>query len=358
MKKNIILKLLTAFIFALVLSTNVYATEIKGDLDGDGKVTAYDAYLSLQIAQEDEEAIEVTDENIEIIDVDSDTEVTEENAQLILDYSVGIYDDATEWVENRYYYNQLDEYGKEMYDNIMLDVGYIERSQEVAYIPLYYTMNNITAGNENKTFNDVVKEVQYAVEYDNPEMFYLDRYGVLITNNTTAIKIYKTPQTKNVDLTEHLDKMENVKNNVVNSVEGLSDYDKYLKIHDYVVENTTYVEKAINDQNAYGCLIDKKSVCNGYAKAYKYLCNAAGLKCEMILSSYLKPDGKESGHAWNAVFLEGAWYYVDTTWDNTQSSKYKYFLRGLNYFANDYQHKQYKLKNLVYPNISKTDYKK
>ena len=41
-----------------------------------------------------------------------------------------------------------------------------------------------------------------------------------------------------------------------------------------------------------------------------------------------------------------------------KSSKYKYFLRGSNYFGSDAAHKQYKLKNLVYPNISKTDYKK
>ena len=123
MKKNNIFKLLIAFVFALILSTNVYAAEIKGDLDGDGEVTAYDAYLSLLIVQE-EDAIEVTEENVELIDIDSDKEVTEEDTQLILDYSVDIVEDPTMWVIedeteaidesiNRFYYNQLDQYNME-----------------------------------------------------------------------------------------------------------------------------------------------------------------------------------------------------------------------------------------------------
>lgn len=355
MKKNNIFKLLIAFVFAFIISTNIYAAEIKGDLDGDGEVTAYDAYLSLQIAQEDEEAIEVTEDNIEIIDIDSDEIITEEDTQLILDYSADIVEDSSVWaVEeeqpiNRYYYNQLDEYGKIIYDGIMNDIDYVEKPNNVAFINLGNSMNDLIQGKEDRTFEDVVREVQYAVEYDNPEMFYLGKWGVLVRGNISGVRLYKTAQTKNKDLTEYFNNMENVKNYVVNSVNGMSDYDKFLKIHDYVVENTAYVKDSVNEQNAYGSLIDKKAVCNGYAKAYKYLCNAAGLQCEVVVSET---------HAWNAVFLEGAWYYVDTTWDDTQSSKYKYFLRGSNYFGSDAAYKQYKLSNLIYPNISKTDYKK
>lgn len=375
MKKNSIFKILIAFIFAFVLSTNIYGAEIKGDLDGDGEVTAYDAYLSLLVAQEDEDAIEVTEDNIELIDIDSNKEITEEDVKLILDYSVDIVEDPTMWIIeevkpeeepiNRFYYNQLDEYGKIIYDSIMNDIDYIEKPNNVAFINLGNSMDNLIYGNEDRTFVEEIREVQYAIEYDNPEKFYMGRFA--ITNDSglepgqmkmytsdgykiiSGVRIYKTAQTKNVDLTEYFEKMENVKNNVVNSVTGLSDYDKYLTIHDYIIDNTAYVKDSVNEQNSYGCLIDKKAVCNGYAKAYKYLCNSVGLKCEIIVSET---------HAWNAVYLDDAWYYVDTTWDDTQSSKYKYFLRGLNYFASDTSHKQYKLSNLLYPNISRTDYKK
>lgn len=356
MKKNNLLKILAAFILVLGLWSNVYGAEIKGDLDGDGEVTAYDAFLSLQVAQESEEAIEITEENFEIIDINSDEEITEEDTKLILEYSVDIIEDPSMWKTeeeekiNRYYYDQLSEKGKIVYDGIMNDIDYVQRSNS-AFINLGSELNG--------TPKEVYQEVQYALEYDNPEMFYFSNLGIVsniqvydkatkTTTYSSGVTVRKTEVAKTMDVEAELQKMEAVKNKVVQSVNGMSDYDKIKTIHDYVIDNTTYVKGAPNEQNAYGCLIEKQAVCNGYAKAFKYLCNAAGIECEMIVSET---------HAWNAVYLEGAWYYVDTTWDDNKTSRYKYFLKGTDSF-NDASHKQQKLQNLIYPNVSKTAYSK
>ena len=93
MKKNKILAFVIALLFCLILSNNVYA-DIKGDIDGDGKVTSYDAFLSLEMT--DEETI--AEEELVITDINDDEEVTEEDTDLILKYAAGIVEDESMWV--------------------------------------------------------------------------------------------------------------------------------------------------------------------------------------------------------------------------------------------------------------------
>lgn len=68
-------------------------------------------------------------------------------------------------------------------------------------------------------------------------------------------------------------------------------------------------EEFIDSFSAYGALIDGKSVCAGYAAAFKLLCEDSGLEC-IVTTGML--DG-QLPHAWNKVKIEDAWQVVDTT---------------------------------------------
>ncbi|WP_212004454.1 transglutaminase domain-containing protein [Chitinophaga sp. HK235] len=63
----------------------------------------------------------------------------------------------------------------------------------------------------------------------------------------------------------------------------------------------------------------KKSVCEGYARLFKKMCNIAGVRCEVV-SGYIKTRYYHIGragavdHAWNAVYLDSSWHMVDPTW--------------------------------------------
>ena len=95
---------------------------------------------------------------------------------------------------------------------------------------------------------------------------------------------------------------------------NMTDYEKELAIHDYIVKNCEYgyVDYS-NDYayRAYGVLVQGKAVCNGYAEAMALLLNCAGIENEIM-------TGWASGelHAWNRVKLDGKWYQVDSTWDD------------------------------------------
>lgn len=115
----------------------------------------------------------------------------------------------------------------------------------------------------------------------------------------------------------------------------LSDLEKYQVLHDFVKEYISYDYKAlmsgsksISEANdAKNCLRKQKGVCGGYAYMYRDLCKSAGLNCEVVIGqAYFQ--GKNRGHAWNGVRLDGKWYHVDVCWDDTGAPAYEFFLIG------------------------------
>lgn len=66
---------------------------------------------------------------------------------------------------------------------------------------------------------------------------------------------------------------------------------------------------------AYGALINKKAVCDGYATAYQYLCHLCGIEA-IVIRGNAGESGSMGSHAWSAVKLGGDWYDLDVTWDD------------------------------------------
>lgn len=103
-----------------------------------------------------------------------------------------------------------------------------------------------------------------------------------------------------------------------------SDYDKVKALHDAVVLNTSYNMAAVDDPSgnpnsftAYGVFVDKKAVCDGYARAMKILLGSAGVKSIYITGQATNDNGATwVGHAWNIVSESNHWYYLDATFDD------------------------------------------
>lgn len=102
---------------------------------------------------------------------------------------------------------------------------------------------------------------------------------------------------------------------------NMDDMQKAITLHDYLVLNCEYYTDSSTFPDtvydAYAALVDRKAVCQGYALAYKYLLNQAGIDCYMVTSSAMN-------HAWNLVELNGQYYQVDTTWDDPLQDKLGY----------------------------------
>ena len=63
---------------------------------------------------------------------------------------------------------------------------------------------------------------------------------------------------------------------------------------------------------AYGCLVEGMAVCEGYSKAFQYLCDLSSFKDKVECHSV---SGVTSGpHMWNVVAMEDGYnYLVDVT---------------------------------------------
>lgn len=92
---------------------------------------------------------------------------------------------------------------------------------------------------------------------------------------------------------------------------GAREYDKVKYVHDFIVTSTSYEESSIHNQDIISVLINKSSVCAGYAKATQYLLNELGIEC-----LYVSGFSKGEAHAWNIVKVNDAYYNLDTTWDD------------------------------------------
>lgn len=96
---------------------------------------------------------------------------------------------------------------------------------------------------------------------------------------------------------------------------SMTDVQKAQALHDYLVRTCCYDSRAWSgtepwlSHNAYGALVSKVCVCQGYAMAYKLLLNEMGVGCIYVSSDPMN-------HGWNMVSIEGSWYHVDVTWDD------------------------------------------
>ena len=107
---------------------------------------------------------------------------------------------------------------------------------------------------------------------------------------------------------------------------GMTDFEKELAIHDYIINNCYYSTSFADDMseyNSYGCLVNRKCVCEGYARTSALLMKLSGVECKLISGKgkgELAYDGAEQGHMWNQVKINGVWYHYDATWDDPRGS--------------------------------------
>lgn len=100
---------------------------------------------------------------------------------------------------------------------------------------------------------------------------------------------------------------------------NLPDEEKALKLVERLLRKTAYDEEAAAldvadgttiDKNlsytAYGALVQKLAVSEGYAMAYKQLCDLVGIECRVV-------QGRRAGeqHFWNIIGISGDYYHVD-----------------------------------------------
>lgn len=92
---------------------------------------------------------------------------------------------------------------------------------------------------------------------------------------------------------------------------NLSDLEKVAYVYKWIVDNTTYNEYSSFNQTIYSVLINRNSVCTGYAKTAQYLLDLLGIESEMVFGKFHADKSDGGRHGWNIIKIDGEWYHVD-----------------------------------------------
>ena len=98
----------------------------------------------------------------------------------------------------------------------------------------------------------------------------------------------------------------------------LSEWDKEKYVHDFICENIRYDKlKKPYSHEIIGPLGHGVGVCEGIAKSVKVLCDALGVWCIIAICGNNPEKGIKYRHTWNIVRINGQYYHLDATFDNT-----------------------------------------
>lgn len=159
---------------------------------------------------------------------------------------------------------------------------------------------------------DDLPKVYRSTIFTNPDIFYVDAaaFNYDHDKNNEVYYIYPEYLVKKKEIPDYIKKFNKAVDDFLNEVDNnLSDSDKALTIHDKIICECKYTSGEGLVYTAYGALVNREAVCEGYARAYSYLLYKAGISNKCI------DNGKEY-HCWNLVQLDKKWYHVDLTDDD------------------------------------------
>lgn len=282
---------------------------------------------------------------------------------------------------NNYYYSQLDTYGRKIYDRLEANTENMKDGfYTVEFKNEFDDLLHTETGSE--VLDNAYKHGVCAYFLENPDLFYLNINKLCITTKKTIIPLFTTYDVSigagegsylqqgyidKVQINNTKDALDGIKNVIVDACKDKTEYEKVKIVHDYLVETIEYSEETGNNNyNIYGALVDKKAVCEGYSRAFKYILDDLDISSVLVYGEAINTNGERESHTWNYVYLKDNWYAIDVTWDDpilrrgtmTDEIKYSYFLKGSDDFFVDHV-ESYQIAegtNFKYPTLSKTNY--
>ena len=201
----------------------------------------------------------------------------------------------TDFTNGGYYYDHLSDKIQAIYQVLYNCVVANEQTAELYGIP---------DQNISLAFKTVL--------FDHPEIFYVEGFQLEHYSGPDEKIIFRPNYTKTVEEQAVINKeLADYTQRLLASITGTTSFSKVQGVYDYIVEHTQYDITAPDLGNLSSVTSHGRAVCEGYAKATMYFCNLLGIDC-IVVPGYIRSNG--TAHLWNAVKLDGQWYFVDTTW--------------------------------------------
>lgn len=276
------------------------STGEESDESGEGETD--------DVAEEPDESGEMPEEEPESISANQLSVLEEGQEELLTEYAGGgLYQEGS--------FDVVVEQSEQAGSLIapMADAAGIAEAEEYIYQQLLAKKASIDVS-EYQIPKSEIGAIVFGVINDHPDLYFTRggfQYSYNPSNNTVTLI---SPEYIS-DLDDAA--FQSGLNSALASVDsGMTDLEKAIALHDYLAVNCEYdYENYLSGSipqtsfSAYGVLVNRTAVCQGYALAYMLLLNKVGIKSYMVTSDAMN-------HAWNLIELDGKYYQVDVTWDD------------------------------------------
>ena len=229
-----------------------------------------------------------------------------------------------------YYYSQMNKQQQKIYQVVKSGLESLSQSFDVPRV-------------EGAELSDIFHKIRL----DCPEIFYASTFRYSFYEDSTLLKVKPEYLFEKNKIKEHQLAMKTRVEKLARVVKDKSDLEKEQYIHDFICENVTYDKlKKQYSHEIIGPLGQGVGVCEGIAKAVKILCDQLSIPCIVAISENNPEKNIKYRHAWNVIRIDGVWYHLDATFDNTLGKKevrYDYFNLGDKSIFKDHQPLIYKV---------------
>ena len=163
---------------------------------------------------------------------------------------------------------------------------------------------------------------------DNPVFFYVDRHHMMLRRSPRCLQIdfrytYDEEAARKIwrQMGEVLDDFENAR-----IKPGMRTLQKQIEVHRFLMANVRYAPYPSDDDchSVVGALLRGVCVCEGFAKAYKLMCDRLKIASIVVFGVGIGQDGQRENHMWNITRIDGVTAHTDVTWD-AAGGCYDYF---------------------------------
>lgn len=200
-------------------------------------------------------------------------------------------------------------------------IGYYVGSGIVTRIVINYFDATLEESNKSRELLDA--EIDRYISYADSCP---DKLGKLLIAHDKLVRdcVYEDYSTKNIEVSES-DLQYNAADTEKKSPYVTVDNTKY---YCFKYEGKWYYQT--NDYisfHLYGIIKNKSAVCQGYSQMTYMIAKKLGFEVNYISSESMN-------HIWNCIKVDGKWYHIDTTWDDTwlgtaeDGNTHQFFLRS------------------------------
>ncbi|MCL1995472.1 MAG: hypothetical protein FWG63_04615 [Defluviitaleaceae bacterium] len=172
-------------------------------------------------------------------------------------------------------------------------------------------------------------KIMDAVISDNPTITYFNKTLIQVEESHLGRRMLLTgvqPKPQAQKMSRTLDEHANAVISYLKTTPRDDDYTKLVRIHEFLQKNVKYDIEEFNartnntdtaSHNAFGAIVKRLSVCDGFASAFTLLAQKLGFDCMMMSGKSTHKSAAAVPHAWNIVKIGNCHYHIDTTWDAT-----------------------------------------